>query len=51
MKAKCIAIVAARVEYYYHTDSQGYGEDNVCQAKVVRCSNDLLPAGVSTFVD
>jgi hypothetical protein len=35
-------IVAASVECYYHTDGLGYGEDNVCQLKVDRCSNGLL---------
>ena len=36
MKAMSIAIVAARVEYYYHTNGLGYGEDNICQ-QIHRC--------------
>ena len=43
MKAMFIATVAARVEYYHHTDGLGYGEDKVCQFKddVFKCSKVL----------
>ena len=37
MKAIFIAIVAASVEYYYHTYGLSYGEDNVSQPKVDKC--------------